>query len=1483
MRKHRLLTASLAATLALATLHAPAADRWWDGGTVNIATDGDGAPTYAAGTWSDVIANWDAGTGLPHVPWNNSASPLDTAIFGGTYSAGTKIITLGSSVTVKQIQVLMGNPNANDGNRLDIGSATLNYVNTITFGGAYSTDSPDSYALYYKSPEARNSQFYAKITGNVDGGLVVAHGSDGANPGSGRLAFINASNDFTGNVVLVAGNLGSTPGNWGHPTNKLVLAGGSLFNSSGNNVTTVFTGRDLVAAADSGLNIAMGNGSLYNLSNLTITGSANLNRYSAAASTAELRFTCDMSGFTGVVENRSSAGASLMTIQTTATSAGGWKVSGGTLRLNTDDDTHIANGPGKLNLVVEGGSLNMNGRSETINGLEGTAGFVQNQLVSTAVILTLGDADTTASYAGTIRNNSGTGGTLVVVKIGAGTQTLTGTNLASGYTVAAGTLEVGDGAADNPFNSPIVNNAQLAYNVGSARTHAEAISGTGSVVKRGFGTLTLSGALGYAGATTIESGKLTLSTAKTGTGAINVATGANLEIRRTALNTSITAASSTLDTARLDFSFNNQGLNATAPLQVTGNLANSGFTTIYIAAPGGLAVGSFPLIKYGSHTSNDFSSFALGTPINPRVTASIQNNPGNQSIDLVITEVDFLKWTGSTDGSWDTFTPNWILSSSGLASTYSPGDFARFDDSAPGTTSLTIMSDPSPGLVVVTNHGKDYLFGGFTGIGGSGGIIKQGSGKLTLANYFNSYTGGTVIQGGTLQVGDGTTDASLPAGVENNATLVFNTAGLGSSGTDISGTGSVSKLGYGELVLGGNNTYTGPTTVSEGPLRVTSSTALGAATTGTAVASGAELWVDGAGLTIPEPLTLAGAGVSGVAAAFNLPATTTGATWSGPVTATADTTFGGFLGSSLTFGANLDAANHTVAFKPVNSATFTVAGTLTAGSVLLDDSGGLVLSGANDTLTNLAVLKANPTSGSMSPTAGLWARHNHAFGTNSSVTLTNGDQIGNSGTILRLANNVSIPPGVSLTSYCPGDGAAGFGQYRATFGTGANSTNTWNGPITVHGADALTGVTSLFIVRGDSSRMILNGPLTLADGAATLMFRGSSAAMEINAPIQWGTNLFNPIGDAGTTQVALNSTGSVWGELQLNAASITLGEENAVCPTAPVQMANAAATLQLNGYNQSITGLYGTTGNVVNHSSNAHSTLTVTGPGDWTFGGALVLSGVFGSQQFGLDLAGGKLTLTSTANSYAGPTVVRSGATLALSGTGRIQISDIEILAGGTFDIAGLTAGGFIVGSVGGEQVISGNGTVTGTLTNNGTLSPGSSIGTLTVTGDVVSGTTGQMLMEVDNTAATKDLLEVSGALTYGGTLIVTNLSAAPYTVNQVIKLFNAASYAGTFTSIVFPGVSEYDASQLTVDGTIKVLSTIPTTPTDITVSVANGEMTLTWPPSHTGWRLETQANGLDVGLSTNWETVPGSTAVNSMTFPIDPTKGVVFYRLVYP
>lgn len=199
------------------------------------------------------------------------------------------------------------------------------------------------------------------------------------------------------------------------------------------------------------------------------------------------------------------------------------------------------------------------------------------------------------------------------------------------------------------------------------------------------------------------------------------------------------------------------------------------------------------------------------------------------------------------------------------------------------------------------------------------------------------------------------------------------------------------------------------------------------------------------------------------------------------------------------------------------------------------------------------------------------------------------------------------------------------------------------------------------------------------------------------------------------------------------------------------------------------------------------------------------------------------------------------------------------------------------------DQTLSGNGTVIGSVNNRGTIAPGASIGTLTITGDAASTTDGRMWMEVDNATTTKDLLQVNGALTYDGTLIVTNVSATPYTAGQVLKLFNAGGYSGAFATIVLPGVSEYDATQLTVDGTLKVLSTIPTTPTELTFTVSDGELTISWPASYTGWRLETQANSLDVGLSDNWVTVPGSTEVNTMTFTIDPSQDAVFYRLVYP
>jgi hypothetical protein len=55
----------------------------------------------------------------------------------------------------------------------------------------------------------------------------------------------------------------------------------------------------------------------------------------------------------------------------------------------------------------------------------------------------------------------------------------------------------------------------------------------------------------------------------------------------------------------------------------------------------------------------------------------------------------------------------------------------------------------------------------------------------------------------------------------------------------------------------------------------------------------------------------------------------------------------------------------------------------------------------------------------------------------------------------------------------------------------------------------------------------------------------------------------------------------------------------------------------------------------------------------------------------------------------------------------------------------------------------------------------------------------------------------------------------------------------------------------------------------------------ITWPT--TAGHLETQTNGLNMGLGANWVTVPGSTATNHIVVPLDHSNGSVFYRLAVP
>ncbi|PLX78442.1 MAG: hypothetical protein C0614_08530, partial [Desulfuromonas sp.] len=109
----------------------------------------------------------------------------------------------------------------------------------------------------------------------------------------------------------------------------------------------------------------------------------------------------------------------------------------------------------------------------------------------------------------------------------------------------------------------------------------------------------------------------------------------------------------------------------------------------------------------------------------------------------------------------------------------------------------------------------DQVFDGtYAGtMSGSGGLIKSGTGNLTLSGT-NSYTGGTSVAGGSL-TGD---TSSLQGQIVNNATVIFSQSFDGTYAGDMSGNGSLSKAGSGNLTLTGSNSYAGGTIVSAGTL-----------------------------------------------------------------------------------------------------------------------------------------------------------------------------------------------------------------------------------------------------------------------------------------------------------------------------------------------------------------------------------------------------------------------------------------------------------------------------------------------------------------------------------------------------------------------------------------------------------------------------------------------------------------------------------------
>ncbi|HEY9271058.1 autotransporter domain-containing protein [Achromobacter sp.] len=116
-------------------------------------------------------------------------------------------------------------------------------------------------------------------------------------------------------------------------------------------------------------------------------------------------------------------------------------------------------------------------------------------------------------------------------------------------------------------------------------------------------------------------------------------------------------------------------------------------------------------------------------------------------------------------------------------------------------------------------------------LSGNGKLAKLGAGTLVLTGN-NTYAGGTTVQAGTLQIGDGAVSGSIAGNgaIEAGGTLAFKRSDRVVFGGELSGAGELRHAGTGTLVLTGQNTLTGATTIESGTLQVGDGGTLGAMT-----------------------------------------------------------------------------------------------------------------------------------------------------------------------------------------------------------------------------------------------------------------------------------------------------------------------------------------------------------------------------------------------------------------------------------------------------------------------------------------------------------------------------------------------------------------------------------------------------------------------------------------------------------------------------
>ena len=989
--------------------------------------------------------------------------------------------------------------------------------------------------------------------------------------------------------------------------------------------------------------------------------------------------------------------------------------------------TNAASGGNAQLTVNAGASLNISGLTSagtSVGSIEGAGGVALGTRQ-----LTTGSNNLSTTLSGTISG----GGSLV--KEGAGTLSLAGTNTyTGGTTVTGGTLQIGDGGTSGTITGNIVDNAALRFNRSDTLTIAGTISGTGTVTQAGSGTTHLTSNNSFSGTTTISAGTLQLGSTQA-SGATSGSLGSGDVVNNGAL------------------AVHRQNANTIAgSISGTGTLTNTGVGTVTLL--GNNSYSGTTTISSGTVRVGD------GGTTGTLGTGNIVNN--SAFTGLLFNRSDSMTVANNISGTGS-------LSQGGSGTTILTGTNS-YTGTTIGAGTLQIGNGGTTGTLgtgnVVNNVGTlafnrsdDITIA--NAISGNGSLSKLGTNTLVLTGS-NSSTGGTTISGGTLQVGNGGTTGGIGSGATtNNGSLVFNRSNNLVVSSAISGNGTLTKLGAGMLELTGNSTYTGTTTVSAGILAIGAGGASGAIAGD--IVNNAQLFI-ARNNAYTHSGNISGSGSMRV-------------TDAGPITLTGNNTYTGGttisvgtlqIGGGGTTGSIAGNVTNNAALRLNRSDSITLAGVISgSGTLTQAGTGTAILTGAN-TYSGLTTISAGTLqigAGSTTGTLGTGSVANSGvLAFNRSNSLTYAGAVSGTGSLTQAGSGTTILTGANsysgTTTIAAGTLQIGNGGANGTLGTGSIANS---GTLAFSRSDALT-VANAISGTGGLSKLGTNtltltgantysGSTTISGGTLEIGSGGTTGALGSGATVNNGTLQFNR-SDTMTVASSISGTGSI---VQAGTGTTILTGTNTYTGTTTV---NAGRLLVGTGGSLA--------GNIVNNAA-----VTFDSSSDTTYSNAI--SGTGSLTQSG----SGTTTLTGT-NTYSGGTTVSAG---------RLVIN-------------GSIAGNVTVGSGGN---LGGSGTIAGSVTNNGTLAPGNSIGTLTVNGSYTQAAGSTYQVEV-NAAGQSDRINVTGApgtATINGGTVQVVAASGNYGRSTTYTILNATGgVTGTYSNVtsnfafLTPSLS-YDANNV--------------------------------------------------------------------------------------